>query len=123
MFEHYKKKVHRCEEHYNNKMTPLDTVGAVCIDADGNCVAGCNSGGIMLKISGRVGQAVTYGAGCCSMSNEERCAAACTTGNGGHLMKTLLSKEIVVDLLTCECAVTSLNNTFKRKFIVFSRRT
>lgn len=59
----------------------------------------------------------SYGAGCWAMSNEERCAATCTTGNGEYLMKTLLAKEIVVDLLTCECAVTSLNNTFKRKFI------
>lgn len=116
-FEHCRKKVHRYEEHYNTKLTPLDTVGAVCVDADGNCVAGCSSGGLMLKISGRVGQAATYGAGCWAMSNEERCAATCTTGNGEYLMKTLLAKEIVVDLLTCECAVTSLNSTFKRKFI------
>lgn len=137
-YEHYRNNVEQYENIYNIKITPMDTVGAVCVDLDGNCVAGCSSGGLILKISGRVGQAATYGmymrlasikltnkifdfgfegAGCWAVSKPESVAATCTTGNGEYLMKTLLAKEIVDDLLRCECPVTSLHSTFKNKFI------
>lgn len=116
-YEHYRNNVEQYENIYNIKITPMDTVGAICVDLDGNCVAGCSSGGLILKISGRVGQAATYGAGCWAVSKPDSVAATCTTGNGEYLMKTLLAKEIVDDLLQCECPVTSLHNTFKNKFI------
>lgn len=116
-YEHYRNNVEQYENIYNIKITPMDTVGAICVDLDGNCVAGCSSGGLILKISGRVGQAATYGAGCWAVSKSDSVAATCTTGNGEYLMKTLLAKEIVDDLLRCECPVTSLHNTFKNKFI------
>lgn len=116
-YEHYRNNVEQYENIYNIKISPMDTVGAICVDLDGNCVAGCSSGGLILKISGRVGQAATYGAGCWAVSKPDSVAATCTTGNGEYLMKTLLAKEIVDDLLRCECPVTSLHGTFKNKFI------
>ena len=34
----------------------LDTVGAVCLDRDGNICSGVSSGGLLLKYPGRIGQ-------------------------------------------------------------------
>lgn len=116
-YDHYKSTVKKYENTYDVKVMPLDTVGAVVVDSHGNCVAGCSSGGLILKISGRVGQAATYGAGCWAIKNVNRLAATCTTGNGEYLMKTLLAKEIVDGLLKDQCSITSMYRTFKEKFI------
>ncbi|XP_034107926.1 threonine aspartase 1 [Drosophila albomicans] len=96
---------------------PLDTVGAVCVDGAGNTAAGCSSGGILLKMPGRVGQAATYGAGCWASDTDELAIATCTTGNGEYLMKTLLAREICYGAFDSDCAVTSLHKTFKQKFL------
>lgn len=38
------------------KETRLDTVGAVAVDLQGQCAASCSSGGVLIKVPGRVGQ-------------------------------------------------------------------
>lgn len=116
-YDYCRSTVQKYENTFDIKVMPLDTVGAVVVDSQGNCVAGCSSGGLILKLSGRVGQAATYGAGCWSMKSGNRSAATCTTGNGEYLMKTLLAREIVDGLLTDPCSITSMHKTFNDKFL------
>uniref|UniRef100_A0A8C5MK28 Taspase 1 n=1 Tax=Leptobrachium leishanense TaxID=445787 RepID=A0A8C5MK28_9ANUR len=47
-----------------NDSGPLDTVGAIVVDQDGNVAAAVSSGGLAMKHPGRVGQAALYGCGC-----------------------------------------------------------
>ncbi|XP_035902141.1 threonine aspartase 1 [Anopheles stephensi] len=118
-YDHYRSQIMQYEEINRSKLSPLDTVGAVCVDAEGSIVAGCSSGGLMLKLSGRVGQAATYGAGCWALMDENTSmsAASCTTGNGEYLMKTLFAKELVDDLIGCNCPITSQHMTYKKKLL------
>lgn len=89
------------------------------IDDEGQVASGCSSGGIVLKLSGRVGQAASYGAGCWSQKIDNRSTCVCTTGNGEYLMKTLLAREISMDLLNCEFdeTVTTVSQVFNEKFL------
>ncbi|RUS81004.1 hypothetical protein EGW08_011242 [Elysia chlorotica] len=80
-----------------------DTVGAVCVDYEGNVAAASSSGGIWLKHSGRLGPAAIYGAGCWAqnqVSASKAGVAAVTSGCGEHLIQTLLAK-------TCSDAIRS----------------
>ncbi|KAI9572214.1 nucleophile aminohydrolase [Boletus coccyginus] len=91
-----------------------DTVGAVAWDAEGNMAAGvsrsadrcssafvdtadvCGSGGLLLKYSGRVGEAATFGAGCwAEQSQDGQAGMACSiSGAGEHIMRTGLARTI-----------------------------
>lgn len=116
-YTHFKDKISKYQMMYDTNLSPMDTIGVVCVDGNGNCASGCSSGGLILKLSGRIGQVATYGAGCWAYQNAEKSVATCTTGNGEYIMKTLLAKEIVDSLMSAECSITSLNNTFKTKFL------
>lgn len=116
-YEHYRRNIEQYENTFNVKVTPLDTVGAVVVDSLGNCAAGCSSGGLILKLSGRIGQAACYGAGCWASMEQNKSIATCTTGNGEYLMKTLLAREIVSNLKNDECSISSLHKTFKNDFL------
>jgi taspase, threonine aspartase, 1 len=116
-YNHYKKDIDDYAVANNVQISPLDTVGAVCVDHAGNMASGCSSGGLLLKIPGRVGQAATYGAGCYAQTSEKTACCTCTTGNGEYLMKTLLAREIVQELMTCNCAVTSMHQVFNEKLL------
>ncbi|KIK76200.1 hypothetical protein PAXRUDRAFT_443854 [Paxillus rubicundulus Ve08.2h10] len=76
--------------------TIQDTVGAVAWDAAGNLAAGVSSGGLLLKYSGRIGEAATYGAGCwAEQSPDGQTGLACSiSGAGEHIMRAGLARTI-----------------------------
>jgi len=70
---------------------PPGTVGCVALDATGEIVAGTSTGGVSMKLSGRVGDTPLLGAGTYASAE----AGASSTGLGEGIMKTLLSFRAV----------------------------
>lgn len=118
-YKHYKKKLKRYCEHYDLKFSPLDTVGAVCVDSSGVVAAAASSGGVSLKHSGRVGQAASFASGVWAAVDDRDASvpsvAVCTSGCGEHLIRTQLAKT-VAESLKDTCPTTSLSRCLKEKF-------
>lgn len=68
---------------------PMDTVGAVAIDTNGNVAASTSTGGAHFKMPGRVGDSPLVGAGAYA---DNHSGAASATGHGESIMRVLLSK-------------------------------
>ena len=68
----------------------LDTVGAVAVDRDGNVAAATSTGGITLKIPGRIGDSPLIGCGNYADNEAGACSA---TGIGEIAIKLVLAKN------------------------------
>src|SRR2546425_7020181 len=67
----------------------LDTVGALGLDTNGNLSAACSTGGVSLKLPGRIGDSPILGAG---LYADNKSGAATATGIGEQAMRLVVSK-------------------------------
>jgi beta-aspartyl-peptidase (threonine type) len=66
-----------------------DTVGAVALDKDGNTAAATSTGGLTLKLQGRIGDTPLIG---CGTYADNEAGACSTTGIGEVAIKLVLAK-------------------------------
>lgn len=98
----------------------LDTVGAVCVDSSGTVCAAVSSGGLLLKVPGRIGQAAVFGSGCWAQNSSEkdRPSIACSvSGVGEYLMKTMFARECYQVMYERHDSISALPDAFKERFL------
>ncbi|KAI0812417.1 nucleophile aminohydrolase [Irpex lacteus] len=71
-----------------------DTVGAIALDSSGGLAAGVSSGGLLLKPSGRIGEAAMFGAGCWAQQVADRGIACSISGSGEYIARMMLAKTV-----------------------------
>jgi L-asparaginase / beta-aspartyl-peptidase len=84
-----------------------DTVGALGFDNDGNLAAACSTGGVSLKLPGRIGDSAILGAG---LYADNGSGAATATGIGEQAMRLVISKA-ACDLMRRNNALSAATKT------------
>jgi beta-aspartyl-peptidase (threonine type) len=87
--------------HSNNKLLESlqkvsdegNTVGAVALDPDGVPAAAVSTGGLWMKIPGRIGDSAVIGAG---IYADDKSGAACATGIGEEIIRNAMSLNACV---------------------------
>ncbi|CAM9106655.1 unnamed protein product [Discosporangium mesarthrocarpum] len=82
----------QCTASAEELRTSHDTVGMICLDEQGNLVAGTSTSGWKFKHPGRVGDAPVVGAG---LYCDNTAGAAVATGDGEEILRTCLSFLVV----------------------------
>ncbi|KAK8584994.1 hypothetical protein V6N13_138936 [Hibiscus sabdariffa] len=67
-----------------------ETVGCVVVDKEGRCAAATSTGGLMNKMTGRIGDSPIIGAGTYAC---ELCGVSCT-GEGEAIIRSTLSRDV-----------------------------
>jgi beta-aspartyl-peptidase (threonine type) len=67
-----------------------ETVGCVVVDSEGRCAAATSTGGLMNKMSGRIGDSPIIGAGTYAC---DVCGVSCT-GEGEAIIRGTLAREV-----------------------------
>jgi beta-aspartyl-peptidase (threonine type) len=73
------------------ELAPHDTVGAVAVDREGNFAAASSTGGIMMKLPGRIGDTPQIGSG---VYADNRSGAATATGIGEVAIRLAISRTV-----------------------------
>ncbi|KAI9020688.1 nucleophile aminohydrolase [Phycomyces nitens] len=96
-----------------------DTVGAVCIDINGNIASGVSSGGISLKSPGRVGEAAMYGCGCwAENATETMPGIGCSTsGTGEQIMRTQFTSKCANRISRQQDMQSAMADSMKKDFL------
>lgn len=68
------------------------TVGCVALDQQGNIVAGTSTGGMLMKLYGRIGDSPVIGAGTYA---DSRLAGISATGHGEYFIRNVVAYDIV----------------------------
>jgi len=79
----------------------------------------CSSGGIALKLPGRVGQAGMFGCGCWAHndSTNGRSVSTSTSGCGEYLIRTMLARTAAEGMLSKELPSVALYHTIVNDFL------
>lgn len=116
---HYNRRVAQDRNQEIKPYSGHDTVGMVCLDAQGKMTAGTSTSGLFMKRAGRVGDSPISGSG---FYADSQVGGATATGLGEDLMKGCISYEIVRLMEeglspqeACERAVSRLDEKLRKR--------